>query len=374
MIIKLTLCLFAAIITTKSFSSTIRMTSTTSTMPQAREQQVRMNIMSPIRIIESMVARRNETRVFREREFIREHQRNSASALSSTATAAAEISSDPDRRYRYLRNVNSSSMSWLNTSQNVITITSKCVEERLGDRASVFDFLAQSPAFESCIPEALDQGSLPTCTANAVTALLMCVQNETSRNERVETEMLSRLYLDWHARSLEDRLCENSGVSIVASFRALYQYSISSEEIWPYIESQFLVEPNEAAKSSAEKNKCLYNILKIAKLEQNLSVLKYTIRMLRRPFVLGIKIFESFDSAEVVANGMVPMPQAGLDGAITEKCFGGHAMLAIDFDDNLQCFIVLNSYGSSFPNKGRLLLPYSYIEDENLAFDFTTLV
>ena len=59
------------------------------------------------------------------------------------------------------------------------------------------------------------------------------------------------------------------------------------------------------------------------------------------PFVFGFSVYESFMSAEVARTGEVPLPPRG------EQLIGGHAVLAVGYDDAIQRFIVRNSWGES---------------------------
>jgi len=61
------------------------------------------------------------------------------------------------------------------------------------------------------------------------------------------------------------------------------------------------------------------------------------------------------------------MPSSG------EQAVGGHAVLAVGYDDSQNWFIVRNSWGTSWGMKGYFTLPYSYLLNANLADDFWTI-
>ena len=65
--------------------------------------------------------------------------------------------------------------------------------------------------------------------------------------------------------------------------------------------------------------------------------------------------------------GVVPMPASG------EKALGGHAVLAVGYDDGTQRFTVRNSWGAGWGKNGYCFLPYSYLTDSGLAADFWTI-
>jgi C1A family cysteine protease len=61
------------------------------------------------------------------------------------------------------------------------------------------------------------------------------------------------------------------------------------------------------------------------------------------------------------------MPAAG------ERPVGGHAVLAVGYDDKAQRFAVRNSWGSSWGQKGYFTIPYAYLTHPGLASDFWTI-
>jgi C1A family cysteine protease len=85
------------------------------------------------------------------------------------------------------------------------------------------------------------------------------------------------------------------------------------------------------------------------------------------PFVFGFSVYESFESEAVAKTGVVPMP------AHTEKLLGGHAVLAVGYDDTAGRFIVRNSWGPGWAMDGYFTMPYAYLTDANLSDDFWTV-
>ena len=56
-----------------------------------------------------------------------------------------------------------------------------------------------------------------------------------------------------------------------------------------------------------------------------------------------------------------------------EQQIGGHAVCAVGYDDAKQMFIVRNSWGDTWGQKGYFMMPYAYMTDANLCDDFWTI-
>jgi C1A family cysteine protease len=85
------------------------------------------------------------------------------------------------------------------------------------------------------------------------------------------------------------------------------------------------------------------------------------------PFVFAFSVYESFEDQRVASTGQVPMPIG------SERVIGGHAAVAVGYDDAEQAFIVRNSWGSHWGDGGHFTLPYLYALQPTLAADFWTI-
>merc|ERR1719343_744460 len=81
------------------------------------------------------------------------------------------------------------------------------------------------------------------------------------------------------------------------------------------------------------------------------------------PFVLGFVVYSSFFSRHVTATGNMTLPAAN------EYVCGGHAVRACGFDDKRRVFIVRNSWGAGWGDKGYFYMPYDYIVHQGLVQD-----
>lgn len=208
-------------------------------------------------------------------------------------------------------------------------------------------------------PPVLDQGALGACTAHAI--------GNAHRFDQIKqgaknSFLPSRLFIYYNERALEHTLDEDAGAQIRDGIKTLIKQGACPEELWPYDISKFRKKPPAAAFKEALKHQAIA----YQRLVQSLNQLKGCLAE-GYPFVFGFSVYESFESAAVARNGKVPLP-SGKDSLL-----GGHAVLAVGYSDVSQSFIVMNSWGVQWGDKGYFHLPYAYIADANLAADFWTL-
>jgi C1A family cysteine protease len=65
-------------------------------------------------------------------------------------------------------------------------------------------------------------------------------------------------------------------------------------------------------------------------------------------------------------------PEASMP-APNENVVGGHAVVAVGYDDSQSRFIIRNSWGTGWGMKGYFTLLYAYLLDQYLSDDFWTI-
>ena len=204
------------------------------------------------------------------------------------------------------------------------------------------------------MPPVYDQGHLGSCTANALCA---AVQFATP------ALLGSRLFLYYNERSIENHVADDGGAELCDGVRALERFGVCPEADWPYNPAMFAVSPPSTcyAKASAHKLPTATNV------PQNVSSMKQALAA-GHPFVVGILVFESFESDAVAASGVVPMPAPK-----NEKQLGGHAVLCVGYDEVRRRWIMRNSWGDGWGCGGYFFLDYAYLIDPTLASDIWIL-
>ena len=193
-----------------------------------------------------------------------------------------------------------------------------------------------------------DQGNLGSCTANALAGALECLE----RKDKVSFIDLSRLFIYYNERVIEQSVSSDSGAMIRDGIKSLKKTGVCSEKKWPYVISKFAVKPNSACYKEA-LNHQITSYQRILTLDQMKSCLADGF-----PFVFGFTVYESFESPQVAKTGIVNMPKKN------ESVLGGHAVLAVGYNDKDKRFIVRNSWGTSWGMKGYFTMPYDYLADQ----------
>lgn len=204
-------------------------------------------------------------------------------------------------------------------------------------------------------PPVLDQGELGACTAHAIASAHRFDQ---MRQKAAHHFLPSRLFIYYNERAMEHTVREDAGAMIRDGIKSIAKLGACPESLWPYDILKFTRKPPARAYVEAEKHQAIA----YQRLSQSLAQMKGCLAA-GTPFVFGFSVYESFESPRVARTGRMTMPGAD------EKSLGGHAVLAVGYDDAKQVFIVMNSWSAAWGDQGYFYMPYAYLSDSNLADD-----
>jgi len=215
--------------------------------------------------------------------------------------------------------------------------------------------LPPSVDLRSGCPPVYDQGQLGSCTANAIAA---AIQFEQIRQKEPKPFAPSRLFIYYNERVMEHTVGQDAGAQIRDGMKSVNHIGACPETDWPYVITKFAQKPPTRAFKDARLGKALSYQRVVQTLDQMKGCLASGL-----PIVLGISVYESFESQQVARSGIVPMPP------ISEKLLGGHAILAVGYNDAEQRFVMRNSWGTSWGMQGYFTIPYAYLTASNLCDD-----
>ena len=131
---------------------------------------------------------------------------------------------------------------------------------------------------------------------------------------------------------------------------------------WPYETTNFATKPPKQCYEAAEGN----TICKYERLRQELHQLRACLKA-GFPFMFGLTVYPSFDVEETILLGAVTTPSAQEQQQRPGEL---HAVLAVGYNDTRRTVIALNSWGSGWGDGGYFYMPYEYICNPDLCFDF----
>lgn len=207
-------------------------------------------------------------------------------------------------------------------------------------------------------PPVVDQGNYSSCVSNACTSDLEFLEIK----EKVAEAPLSRFFLYYNCRADQGDIKQDDGTTVREAIKMLAKYGVCLESSWPYTAKDFSKKPSAACYTKALPHK-ISSYYRISGLNSMLTCLAGG-----NTFVFGFSVYDSFESDQVAATGVVNLPAAG------EQLLGGHCVMAVGYNQSASRFLVRNSWGTSWGMSGYFTIPYAYLTNTNLADDFWYVV
>lgn len=195
-----------------------------------------------------------------------------------------------------------------------------------------------------------DQSQLGSCTANALVGAYEYLIKRGSQKEKD----FSRLFVYYNGRDKIHCAQEDNGACISDCAETMMENGVCLEQTWQYDISNVNEKPHQEAYNEASK----YKVIIAEHFDTDLNLMKKCLAQ-GYPFIFGLKLYKNFQLAK--AKGVVPLP--GHDEVLSED-HGRHAMLCVGYSDDEKCFIVRNSWGEDWGDKGYCYIPYEYLANK----------
>lgn len=192
------------------------------------------------------------------------------------------------------------------------------------------------------MPPIVDQNPLNSCNACTIVAALEYFL----RKDQKQKLNLSILFLYYNARKISRSEKKDDGVLSAHAMAGLMAYGVCEEKLWPYVPGKRYDEPPQRAYADAKR----FEAAQYARLP-------------------------SYNDVKALLNAAVPVTigtrfpgkyyqTAGQTGRMTEYAGGfdlpgpGHSLLIVGYDDDDKSWLVRNSWGEKFGDRGYMRVPY----------------
>src|SRR5262249_49974602 len=196
-------------------------------------------------------------------------------------------------------------------------------------------------------------GDLGSCTGNAIAGAIEFAE---IKEKRPHPATPSRLFIYYNERVIEHTVHTDAGAMIRDGIKSVNKQGACREKTVPYDIAKFDAKPSAGAYEEALQ----HQVTSYQRIPRTLTQMKGCLAS-GFPFVFGFTVYTSFMSDAVAKTGKVPMPH------FAEHIEGGHAVVAVGYDDADHRFIARNSWGPHWGVKGYFTMPYGYLPSAHIA-------
>lgn len=204
-------------------------------------------------------------------------------------------------------------------------------------------------------PPVMNQGAIGSCTAHGVTG---AVRSYIIRRATTYDFAMSRLQLYYDSRALEGTTASDAGAEIRNVIKTLAKKGVGHEELWPYDVTRFAAPPPPEIYDDAIQ----YEALSYERVGASALEIKQALAA-GHPVIIGLSLYESFESDAVAATGFVPMPLPG------ERLVGGHCMYAVGAGQKPGTITLRNSWDTDWGDLGDCYIPEAYFDSGRYVSD-----
>ena len=195
-----------------------------------------------------------------------------------------------------------------------------------------------------------DQGEMGACSAFALVGIFEYILK---KNKQPDID-LSEQFVYYNARKADGSSRIDAGSSLYDVVQTLMKDGVCLEHLFPYNPENISKDPPVEAIEDGQTRK----VVKAKNVKKSLHDIKSAVAE-GYPVAISLKIFNSFHPRR----GFIRIPN---ENEIHNEQSGNHAMVICGYNDEARFFVVRNSWGRKFGDKGYCYIPYGYVENEAL--------
>lgn len=201
-----------------------------------------------------------------------------------------------------------------------------------------------------------DQSQANSCCANAVAGAFEYINMRHCKKNGDKPADISRLFIYYVGRKRDQKNWNETGpvaddgMSIGGAITAMQTHGACMEADWPYDLNHVNKKPGEDCFKAAQQ----FKVLEATRIPVDLDFMRQTLAE-GHPIVFGLKLTQRFFNPR---QGYCAKPDPNDPQSASH---GLHAMLIVGYNDRQSIFIVRNSWGTSWGDRGYGYVPYDYI-------------
>jgi len=218
-----------------------------------------------------------------------------------------------------------------------------------------------------------DQGAIGSCTANAACGAF---RFELARKSLLDFDP-SRLFVYYNSRDTKNK---DTGAEMRFACHTLVTTGACEEALWPY-DGKTAADRNtdlwaEGARAAQKPSQSAYDNASQHKAQSYRWIKEHDVRVLKAclndglPFVFGFNIYyPSMRQSVPLTEYAKDFYTRGILGAPPEReeRRGGHAVIAVGYDDAKEAFLVRNSWGEGWGQQGYFWMNYRWFDEKSTA-------
>lgn len=202
------------------------------------------------------------------------------------------------------------------------------------------------------MPPVYNQGNTESCVWQATSAAMEYLR----QREALPVFTPSRLWGYYQTRVAENCVASDAGCTVADAMVVANKLGVPPEPLWPFDPAKVLVDPPYDLMLEAQADMALAYQVVANRVTAILSCFKQG-----SPVVMGATVFSGIQSEQAAATGYIPMPLPD------EAPDGGHAMLLVGYQSGPRRFIVRNSWGAEWGDKGSGYLDAEYVTNASIT-------
>lgn len=206
----------------------------------------------------------------------------------------------------------------------------------------------------------LDQGQQGSCTGHGPSGLVMFDQQA----QGLPIVVPSRAMIYFDARLPEGTTDQDSGAQVRDAVAGIAKYGVVPDSEFPYTDTVYNESPTPQQYVDAKNQEALvYEAVRFPNISSAIAS--------GFPVVCGATVYESWESDEVAATGVIPVPKKG------EQVLGGHCFWIHGFNNAFKptgnnrfpprTKACRNSWGQGWGDHGNFYLPQWYFSTGNVT-------